>query len=53
VREGAARAIADLSCYNRKAPSDDLSSLKWHDFEYAREEMLEISMWNKHLLVAP
>jgi hypothetical protein len=36
------RAIADLSCYNCKAPIIDLRSFKCHNWAYAREALLRI-----------
>lgn len=36
------RAIADLSCYNCKAPILDLRSFKCHNWAYAREGILQL-----------
>jgi hypothetical protein len=36
------RAIADLSCYNCKAPIVDLRSFKCHNWAYAREALLQV-----------
>jgi hypothetical protein len=36
------RAIADLSCYQCKAPIVDLRSFKCHNWAYARQALLEV-----------
>ncbi|MGA7218667.1 MAG: hypothetical protein WBX38_10155 [Candidatus Sulfotelmatobacter sp.] len=36
------RAIADLSCYNCKAPILDIRSFKCHNWAYAREALLAV-----------
>jgi hypothetical protein len=36
------RAIADLSCYNCKAPIVDLRSFKCHNWAYARQDLLQL-----------
>lgn len=36
------RAIADLSCFNCKAPILDIRSFKCHNWAYAREALLEV-----------
>ncbi len=42
VNVEAPRAIADLVCYQCKAPIRDLRSFKCHNWAYARGELLEI-----------